>query len=89
MGRKSIISENLSHEKRTFQDITDVVQYDLIYFTHLIGSSTRIVVEEIFKKMYSFKKGRCFVTYACRTSNKKCHVIVRFSVENYLSTRKA
>jgi tRNA U34 5-methylaminomethyl-2-thiouridine-forming methyltransferase MnmC len=82
---KQFISSDFSLHKRKqfFQDISDVNQFDLIYFD---AFGFRVQPElwslEVFKKMYtSMKSGGILVTYACRSSIKKAMLECGFKVE--------
>ncbi len=82
---KQLISNDFSllKRKQLFQDISDVNQYDLIYFD---AFGFRVQPElwslEIFQKMYtSMKLGGILVTYACRSSIKKAMLECGFKVE--------
>ena len=82
---KRAIATNFNFTKRQqfFQDITDVNQFDLIYYD---AFGFRVQPElwslEIFQKMYSaLKIGGVLVTYACRSSIKKAMIESGFTVE--------
>lgn len=82
---KQFISKDFSLTKRKqfFQDISDVNQFDLIYFD---AFGFRVQPElwslEVFQKMYvSMKEGGVLVTYACRSSIKKAMLECGFKVE--------
>ena len=82
---KHAIATNFNFTKRQqfFQDITDVNQFDLIYYD---AFGFRVQPElwslEIFQKMYSaLKIGGVLVTYACRSSIKKAMIESGFTVE--------
>ncbi len=82
---KQAIATNFSFTKRQqfFQDITDVNQFDLIYFD---AFGFRVQPElwslEIFQKMYlALKTGGVLVTYACRSSIKNAMIESGFSIE--------
>lgn len=84
-NNKHYITENfhLTKRKQLFQDITDVEQFDLIYFD---AFGFRVQPElwslEIFKKMFmSLKLDGVLVTYACRTSIKNAMKDSGFFVE--------
>lgn len=74
---------NLTKRQQFFQDITDINQFDLIYFD---AFGFRVQPElwslEIFQKMYSaLKIGGVLVTYACRSSIKNAMKESGFTVE--------
>ena len=82
---KYSVSNNftLTKRKQFFQDISDVNQFDLIYFD---AFGFRVQPElwsfEIFRKMFtSLKSGGVLVTYACRGSIKKAMLDSGFVVE--------
>jgi len=82
---KQFISDNFSLTKRKqfFQDITDIEQFDLIYFD---AFGFRVQPElwslEIFKKMFTaLKPDGVLVTYACRSSIKRAMLDSGFVVE--------
>ena len=82
---KHAIATNFNFTKRQqfFQDISDVNQFDLIYFD---AFGFRVQPElwslEIFQKMYSaLKIGGVLVTYACRSSIKNAMIESGFSIE--------
>ncbi len=84
-GEKLLLSNNYTLTKRNqfFQDISDVNQFDLIYFD---AFGFRVQPElwsyEIFKKMFlSLKEGGILVTYACRSSIKRAMLDCGFVVE--------
>lgn len=84
-NEKQVISEhfNLTKRKQFFQDISDIDQYDLIYFD---AFGFRVQPElwsvELFHKMYtSLKSGGILVTYACRGSIKRAMFACGFQVE--------
>ena len=73
----------LTKRKQFFQDISDVNQFDLIYFD---AFGFRVQPElwsfEIFRKMFtSLKSGGVLVTYACRGSIKRAMLDCGFIVE--------
>ena len=74
---------NFTKRQQFFQDITNVNQFDLIYFD---AFGFRVQPElwslEIFQKMYSaLKIGGVLVTYACRSSIKNAMKESGFEVE--------
>ena len=74
---------NFFKRQQFFQDITDVNQFDLIYFD---AFGFRVQPElwslEIFQKMYlALKIGGVLVTYACRSSIKNALIESGFSIE--------
>ncbi|MFZ4107193.1 tRNA (5-methylaminomethyl-2-thiouridine)(34)-methyltransferase MnmD [Flavobacterium sp.] len=74
---------NLTKREQFFQNITDVDEFDLIYFD---AFGFRVQPElwslEIFQKMYAaLKKGGVLVTYACRTSIKNAMLESGFTIE--------
>ena len=82
---KYSVSNNftLTKRKQFFQDISDVNQFDLIYFD---AFGFRVQPElwsfEIFRKMFtSLKSGGVLVTYACRGSIKRAMLDCGFIVE--------
>jgi tRNA U34 5-methylaminomethyl-2-thiouridine-forming methyltransferase MnmC len=84
-NERQVISENfiLTKRKQLFQDISDLNQYDLIYFD---AFGFRVQPElwsvELFRKMYSsLKIGGILVTYACRGSIKRAMLECGFQVE--------
>ncbi|MBA0884088.1 tRNA (5-methylaminomethyl-2-thiouridine)(34)-methyltransferase MnmD [Flavobacterium undicola] len=84
-GEKIELSDRFSLTKRKqfFQDIDDVVQFDLIYFD---AFGYRVQPElwstEIFKKMYdALKENGVLVTYAARGVVKRSMIEVGFRVE--------
>ncbi len=84
-GEKLLLSNNYTLTKRNqfFQDISDVNQFDLIYFD---AFGFRVQPElwsyEIFNKMFlSLKPGGVLVTYACRSSIKSAMLDCGFVVE--------
>ena len=82
---KLTVSNNFTLTKRQqfFQDISDINQFDLIYFD---AFGFRVQPElwsvEIFKKMFaSLKSDGVLVTYACRGSIKRAMLECGFVVE--------
>jgi hypothetical protein len=76
LGRKTAISDDFSLTKRRqqlFQDINDEDAFNLIYFGHSQDSQI-VVFRGILKKciMHCEING-VIVTYACRSSIKKCY----------------
>lgn len=77
------INFNLTKRQQFFQDITDIDEFDLIYFD---AFGFRVQPElwslEIFQKMYvALKKGGVLVTYACRSSIKNAMLESGFTIE--------
>jgi len=84
-NEKQVISKhfNLTKRQQFFQDISDVNQFDLIYFD---AFGFRVQPElwsvELFNKMFkSLKSGGILVTYACRGSIKRAMLACGFQVE--------
>jgi tRNA U34 5-methylaminomethyl-2-thiouridine-forming methyltransferase MnmC len=74
---------SLLKRKQFFQDISDVNEYDLIYFDAFgFRVQPELWSDVIFKKMYAaLKSNGVLVTYACRTSIKKAMIEAGFTVE--------
>ena len=85
MGKKCCKATNFNFTKRQqfFQDITDVNQFDLIYFDAFgFKVQPELWSLEIFQKMYlALKTGGVLVTYACRSSIKNAMLESGFTVE--------
>ena len=82
---KHVLATNFNFTKRQqfFQDITDVNQFDLIYFDAFgFKVQPELWSLEIFQKMYlALKTGGVLVTYACRSSIKNAMLESGFTVE--------